>query len=277
MTRAAESKKGARVQAARRDSRPPETPPPRKVTVVDRNAWGIGMSFRKPTPGPEGDLVRWFMHDWKVEVLRGCDMTVFVEPRLESGFPDMVLVQWRKDWTRHWRPERRRLKNEDIRVLHSLWYAGPASERVLKNAFGSGVTAKLGRLRDANVVSRRSGSWRARPLRKIFAVRRIIAIEAKMGDIQRGLQQALLNTWFASASYLLMPHVPRADKIAGRATSLGVGLWSQKAGIVRQAAQARVPRSYASWLFNEWAWRASHLSQAENNAHRYGMAGGALS
>jgi hypothetical protein len=278
---ASDNKKNIRTQAATPDGGPSGISTSRRMTVVDRSAHGIGISFRKPTPGPESELVRWFLDKPPVTVPRACNMTVFIEPRLESGFPDMVFVQWREGRTKDWRPERLKLKSEDIRVLHSLWNAGPVSECALKNAFGRGVTAKLTRLTDADVVYYRSGTWKARPLKKIFAVERIIAVEAKTEDIQGGLQQALLNTWFASVSYLLTPHVPRAGKIADRATSFGVGLWSQKAGIVHRPISAPVPRSYASWLFNEWVWRACHFfeakAQVQNNEHRYSLAGQAIS
>lgn len=259
----------------------PVWPGTAKMTVVDRNATGVGIAFRRPTLGPENDLVQSFLKSSPVAVPRGSNMTVFVEPRLESGFPDLVFVQWREGRTATWPAERFDLKSEDIRVLHSLFVAGPASPCALKNCFGRGVVPRLERLTAADVVYFRSGTWHARPLKKIFAVQRIIAIEAKTDDIQGGLQQALLNTWFASVSYLLTPHVPRTDRITSQATTFGVGLWSQKAGIVHRASSAPVPRSYASWLFNEWVWRACHFfrgrTQVLNDEHRHCVAGGTIS
>lgn len=252
-----------RRKSANAELRAAIRPTPTKMTVVDGNATGIGISFRRPTPGPENDLVQWFLKSSPVAVPRGSNMTVFVEPRLESGFPDLVFVQWREQTTLNWRADRFSLKNEDVRVLHWLSIAGSASPCALEACFGRRVTARLERLAAADVAYSRAGAWHARPLQKIFAVQRIIAIEAKTEDIKGGLQQALLNTWFASVSYLLTPHVPRADKIAHQAAAFGVGLWSQEAGIVRRASTAPVPRSYASWLFNEWAWKACHFLRAK--------------
>ncbi len=242
---------------------PREGPSRMNVTVLDGGVRYIGASFRKPTGGPESDLVQWFLDCSPVAVPRGCSMAVFHEPRLESGFPDLVFVQWREDRTADWRPERLGLKAEDVRVLHALWAAGSVTGCGLKNLFGRVTRQRMERLLDANVVCYRAGRWRTRPLTKIFAVQEIIAIEAKIEDIQGGLRQALLNTWFASVSYLLTPHVPRMTSATSRATSLGVGLWSRKAGLVHRPSAAPVPRSYASWLFNEWVWRACISCRSE--------------
>lgn len=251
--------------------------------VLDRCgcARDVGAAFRRPKSGPESELVQWFLDGSLVAVPRGSSMTVFREPRLESGFPDLVFVQWHETRTADWRPERLKLRAEDIKALHALWNAGPTTGFALGATLGKKIKSSLEMLLDANVVCYRAGRWKVRPLSKIFAVQRIIAIEAKTDDIQGGLHQALLNTWFASVSYLLTPHVPRAAGVRDRATVFGVGLWSQRAGVIHRPSAAPVPRSYASWLFNEWVWRAClssrSISQAQSDDHRYSLAGSAVS
>jgi hypothetical protein len=239
-----------------------------------------GASFRTPRSGPESDLVQWFRDNPPVHVPRGSTITIFQEPRLESGFPDLVIVQWREGRTFDWRPERMKLKAGDIRILHWLYREGPAASGSLKSLFGRDVTPGLERLQSAKVAYCRAGMWKARPVKSIFAVEKIIAIEAKMEDIRGGLQQAFLNTWFASVSYLLTPHVPRHECIRERAAVLGVGLWSQKAGVVHEPVAVPVPSSYASWLFNEWVWRARFFFGERSqipNEHRHSMVGHAVS
>jgi hypothetical protein len=83
-----------------------------------------------------------------------------------------------------------------------------------------------------------------------------------------------LNTWFASISYLLTPHVPRSEDFRTRASALGVGLWSRKRGIIHQPSAGTVPRSYASWLFNEWVWKAEFFSRRKQvqSEHRHQLA-----
>jgi hypothetical protein len=60
-----------------------------------------------------------------------------------------------------------------------------------------------------------------------------------------------------------MPHVPRSADFLNKASAMGVGLWSRKRGIIHQPSNGPVPRSYASWLFNEWAWKAELSSRQE--------------
>jgi hypothetical protein len=99
-------------------------------------------------------------------------------------------------------------------------------------------------------------------LRDVFAVRRIVAIEAKVSDWQDGLQQAFQNSWFASESYLLMPHIPRSPLLLEESARFGVGLRTQGQPLDNGELcprQVPVPRSYASWLFNEWVWRADGM------------------
>jgi hypothetical protein len=233
------------------------------VTLLAAGALGVGTSFRRQRGGPERTLIDWFLENIPVRIPNGCRMTIFQEPRLESGFPDLVIVLWRERRTWEWSPARVKLKSEDIRLLHYLHHNGPAAIPFLERFFDRSVAPQLDRLEEAQVAFCRSGTWRVRPLNKIFAVQQIIAIEAKIDNLRGGLHQAVLNTWFASISYLLTPHVPRSEALLDRASALGVGLWSRKRGIVHQPSAGPVPRSYASWLFNEWVWKADFSSRQE--------------
>lgn len=248
------------------------------MTLLTAGALGIGASFRKQRTGPESALIKWFLENLPVRVPSGCRMTIFQEPRLESGFPDLVIVLWRERQTSDWNPARAKLSSEDIRLLYYLHHNGPASQLDMDIVFDRNVASQLNRLDEANVAFLRSGKWRARPLNKIFAVQQIIAIEAKMEDIRGGLQQAMLNTWFASSSYLLTPHTPRGEGLLDRASAFGVGLWSRTCGITHEPSPGQVPRSYASWLFNEWVWKAEISSRQKqgNDEHRYQLASSAV-
>ena len=92
---------------------------------------------------------------------------------------------------------------------------------------------------------------------KSFAVRNIIAIEAKVADWQRAARQAYLNTWFTAESYVLLPDAGSDHPLHATAKALGIGVVSQTQGLVRKPCSTESrPRSYAAWLFNEWVWRA---------------------
>jgi hypothetical protein len=230
------------------------------VTVLDRSCTTaqLGPSFRHRQVGPENELVDWFLDNLPIRVPRGSHATVFREPRLQSGFPDVVITIWNVKTTESWSPKRAHLTDRDIRVMHHIGQRGACSLSELQLLFSDRIAPCIERLLAAEMVRPRKDIWVARSLAKAFAVRRIIAIEAKMSDWTVALEQAHLNTWFASESYVLLPHVGRREKVVAEASAAGIGIWSREDGKVHPALSepTPMPRSYASWLFNEWAWRA---------------------
>ena len=230
-----------------------------RFTVVDSNlgsAFG-GPSFRSPKLGPEWDLVERFLIAPPFDVPAGCEAVVFREPRLASGFPDLVLVIWDKKKTAHWRPARGALTREDVRVAHYVYHKGRCTDEHLIAIFTNSVARSVDRLDAAGVLKNDGSRWHLPPLTDVFAARQIIAVEAKISEWKVGLDQAVLNTWFASASYMLVPNVSSRSSLLKRAKALGIGIWMEDRAPVKPERAQRLPRSYASWLFNEWAWRAS--------------------
>lgn len=230
------------------------------VSILDEHSRisGLGASFRRQTGGPECELVDWFLGQNPIPAPRGCRTTMFREPRLESGFPDLVAVIWHQKTANNWCEARAELTAADIRVLHYLAHHGPCTQEELSAIFVERLPSRLERLLDAETVRRTSSRWYARPLSQIFAVRRLVAVEAKLSQWTAVLEQAQLNTWFASESYVLIPKLPRAESFSDSARLHGIGIWTQEHGEVHSASHLgeRLPRSYASWLFNEWVWQA---------------------
>ena len=158
-----------------------------------------------------------------------------------------------------WPAARADLTPDDIKVLQFLTTAG----RVLRAEISPGTSParrarSLDRLAAADVVTISPRWISCRSLRDIFAVSRIIALEAKISDWRNGLRQAFLNTWFASESFLLLPRVSERSQVMVEAERVGVGVVdaTQRLTAPHVAPRRdRLPRSYASWLFNEWSWR----------------------
>lgn len=229
-----------------------------QARIIDESSsWTSGIHFRRSQDGPEQELVDWFIGKLPVETPRGCRTTVFREPRLESGFPDLVVVFWRPETAQKWVEPRRDLTTRDIRVLHHLATSGPARVEDLRLVFPSWITKSLQRLELAETIRRVGKKYAARSMSRLFAVERIVAFEAKVRGWSEVLAQATLNTWFASHSFILIPDCPRVSDFAKSAIDRGVGVWTREDGCVSEPVSnlSRLPLSYASWLFNEWVWR----------------------
>lgn len=231
------------------------------MLVVDaqRTSSTRGLSFRKGINGPEQDLLDWFLHQKVISVPRGHNVTVFREPRLPSGFPDLVFVVWRESVARHWTDERARLTARDLRIMHFLGNEGPTSTEDLRLLFSDDVENRLALLAEAQMVRAVGKAWKARSLDSTFAASHIIAVEAKINEWKGALDQAHLNTWFASESCILVPRVPRNSELLHAATERGVRVLAKEdASSIKIDRPVRCgPKSYVSWLFSEWAWRAS--------------------
>jgi len=235
-----------------------------RITYLDRETApkGIGLSFRVGTPGPEKELVERFVRECSIPVPKNCEVTVFCEPRLESGFPDLVIVIWDRALTEKWQMQRCALKTSDLRLVQLLRLSGPLSTAQLSEFCVDNLDSALLRLRAADLIVSRKGKWVTRPLSKAFAIKRIIAIEAKISDWGVALTQARLNMWFADQSYVLMPRVPDTETFRASFRSHGIGVIKHglESRIVARARTRRAasgPRSFAAWQFNEWVWRAS--------------------
>ena len=200
--------------------------------------------------------INWFLSELPIKITAGCDVVVFREPRLPSGFPDLVIVSWDSKKAARWSQERASLAPVDLQLAHYIYLTGPSTQQKLQKVFAKSIGKSIERLTAAGVLRAKGAKWLLEPLSSIFAAREIIAVEAKMNKWKAALMQAELNTWFASSSYVLVPHVPRRSSLLERAKQLGIGVSTKNRTTVEPIKADHLPRSYMSWLFNEWAWRA---------------------
>lgn len=219
---------------------------------------GLGLRFRSPTPGPEHELVEAFLSSLKSTSRRGRRLTVFSEPALESGYPDIVAVEWRPGRARKWAPERQALTSDDLKLLHALCGRGWTEISFLEKVFRRPLAKRLGFLAELSLVVLGSRKCRLRSLNEVFAVERIIAIEAKVASWRSAIRQASANAWYSSESLVLIPSA--ANRVAlgqtARKFNVGVVLFeSDSLSELCEAPRRPVPLSYGSWLFNEWVWR----------------------
>ncbi len=231
----------------------------------------IGYRSRKTTLGPEWGLVENFV-DTGISELGHTDrrnkLAIFVEPSIDSGFPDLVLAEFRPDSYRRWVEDRNNLTTVDLKILALLYDLRGSDVKSLQSTMGvrpSVVLKSLDRLCNAGLIIhvRKTRRWAPVSLSKTFGIDRLIAIEAKVSNKQEVVEQAALDLWFASESYTLTQARP-ASMFRRRVRQAGVGIMVMThKNVFRRYMGARkfsIPHSYASWQFNEWIGRRLNLN-----------------
>lgn len=236
-------------------------------TIVSRDSAPNGTVFRRTLPGPELELVERFLQSMPLVHAPDSRVTVLREPGLESGFPDIVIVVWRHARTARWDDSRLALVPDDLRLMHNLFQRRRATRSELEANFGTrAVRGSLERLHQSRLVRLCGSAWTPCAFERIFAATKIIAVEAKIGKWRDVVNQARMNKWFASKSYVLVPRVSNEQLQEAQRLGLGVLLPEQDRMREWGAPAAPLPRSYASWVVNDLAWRASLPPATEDRA-----------
>jgi hypothetical protein len=174
-----------------------------------------------------------------------------VEPELPTGFPDVVYV--------YLTAEQPVLATIDLdagqlRLLHYLYSSRTSLlTSIAENLSlrGAQLKRRLDPLVTLDLLRIDKGRVWLRPRADVFPARRIIAVEAKIGDSRRALHQASANRWFASQSYILLSTRDPPQRVKVAARDLGVGILAEYNGrcsISVRAKPHRIPASYGSWM-----------------------------
>ena len=94
-----------------------------RITIFDHNRRKIGLYTRTPTEGEELELVREFISYYCDNFLRynkKNNLAVFIEPKVASGFPDIVFASYSPKIMENWSCERERLTLNDLKILSYL-------------------------------------------------------------------------------------------------------------------------------------------------------------
>ncbi len=232
-----------------------------EFTVSDPS---IGIIVRQTRGGPESDLILRFLAAETASLQnKQRSYALFMEPQLDSGFPDIVLVTYNPKVFEEWEDDRGKITTIDIKILHHLHFIGGAYEDDIANQLGIRVKALMRsfeRLQSAGLIRCSAKRWLPCSLRKTYAITSIKAIEAKIKNWKDAFKQAELNLWFASESYILSPVLRPSKNIISISKTVGVGLYTMPNGSspkrLTTAKKNRLPVCYASWLFNEWIGRS---------------------
>ncbi|MDR1204202.1 MAG: hypothetical protein LBL26_01795 [Peptococcaceae bacterium] len=231
-----------------------------QVIIFNGSRPDIGLFTRPATRGDEYDLVELFIEYYCHAFARNNKKTrlaVFVEPRIDSGFPDVVFASYLPSITDNWSDRREILDAFDLKLLSYLCAAENTLGAKLISMLGfpeKQTVTSLEKLMDAKLVFYRGNSWRVRELRNVFSLTKLIAVEAKLNDISKVVEQTHLNTRFASHSYALTNAARPQGETVKTFKRFGIGLYGKDSQFRRivEARQYTLPSSYLSFQFNEW-------------------------
>jgi hypothetical protein len=231
-----------------------------QIILLKNSKPDIGLYTRPATLGDEYLLVEQFIEYYCHSFTRSnrkTQLAVFVEPRIESGFPDVVFASYLPSITDNWSDEREALDIYDLKLLSYLCGATEitGNKMISKLGFPERQTlTSLEKLMDAKLVTYRDRSWRVRNMRDVFSLTKLIAVEAKLNNISKVVEQTHLNTWFASHSYALTNSTHPQGETVRTFSRYGIGLYCKGKQFRRvvEAKQHTLPSSYLSFQFNEW-------------------------
>lgn len=238
----------------------------------------IGLITRTLQPGPEQLLVERYVQFLRKKLGESSShFAIFTEPQLASGFPDIVVVRFRPKAFDAWKSERLLLGVLDIKVLFHIHFSGGGTFERLQEALGMSqnqISKSVELLLTSDLLRQRGGFFRTADIKQSFGISSITAIEAKIQDWAGAVEQAQLNLWFASESYILSPNVAPTARIIETARDHGIGILAMPTngsleGILH-ARKLSLPGSYASWQFNEWIGRKIFLSRGIKNDQSLG-------
>lgn len=239
-----------------------------RVIMFNHNIENIGLFTRPTTQGEELELVKDFI-DYYIHVFlknnKMNNLAVFIEPKVASGFPDIVFASYTPKILDSWSDEREKLTVNDLKVMSHLIMTGGSTgnDLIAGLKMSEKITLQsIENLLDANMICRIHGLWKPVDMRKIYNIKKLVSIEAKMTDMKKVAEQSLINTWFASQSYALTNSANPQTGTIRNFERQGIGLYCKKKGFKKivEAKKLSLPSSYQSLQFNEWIGKTvAHL------------------
>jgi predicted transcriptional regulator len=190
--------------------------------------------------------------------------TLIYEPYTGFGYADLVCLRWKRSIEKKWNTKRNQIEEKDIKILHYLYNSKKTKSfdqmhldlgyeiRVLHRIVDRLVESDL-------VVQNRTGKFRISPLNDIFFIHEIIAVEAKIRDWKKALEQSFNNIFFASKSFSLFPKKTINQNMLNAYGQTDVGILSMTEGRscrqVLKPKKMQIPASLTAWQFNEMLGR----------------------
>ena len=234
-----------------------------RILFFNHSNLKINYRSRISTKGDEFDLVNNY-----IEYIQGkyqkkkTNLAIFIEPQLDSGYPDIVLIEYNDLKKERWNCERSKLNNIDLKILFEIYRVNSMQTSKLKELLAFSIeqiNLSIQKLEKSNLitVTTTRNCVRKKRLKDFYRIRKITSIEAKINKWHDVFEQSYTNQWFANESYILM------NKISNIACNYqceeaGVGIIVNKANKFIQIISGKrldLPVSFMALLFNEWIWR----------------------
>lgn len=219
--------------------------------------------FRTPTQGVELNLVRDFV-DYKKNKFDknnnddSIGMAILQEPRIETAYPDIIFVEYKRKNFEKWNENRKKLSKQDLKILYHLYMKNGLESSQIVRQLGveySMLLKSIENLLDANMIERKSGTWQIVNRHDFFAIKKIETVEAKINQWNSALVQAVNNKRFSSECYVLSNTKQEPNEIIKeKFNEFGIGMYQQKDQefkIIKKAKKNRIPNSYTSLLIEE--------------------------
>lgn len=247
---------------------------PDNVHIFSRTRPDIGYVARTITQGQEYEMVRDYLKHLisQYSRLKHKKAAIFVEPQLDTGYPDIVIVEYFSLPTDEWRNARSYLNNIDLKILFYIQSKRGESIAQISDTLGYpifSVENSVKKLSDSGLLhlSKSKKFVRNVQLKSYCRIHKIIAIEAKVDKWKEAVRQANNNIWFATESYILMNKESCSPSITELCKSNGIGiiLINGKIKTTLASVQRPFPVSYASLQFNEWILRDVNMRREHND------------
>jgi len=237
------------------------------ILIIRDTDINIGLKSRISKDGPELKLVEEFIYEIpKIFKPKKNKLALFIEPLIDGTYPDIVVTEYNPNNFDTWQEKRNTLNSTDLKIFENIRHSKGLNSTTLFQRTGYSykvLLQSIENLYDAGLMERKNKKWRSKPLKDIYSIKRLISIEAKMKEWKTLLNQADANQWFASESYALSSVKNPKENTINKFKDYGIGLYSlsnQKLVKLNEAKKQSLPKSYMSWMFNEWVGR--YVSQS---------------
>lgn len=234
----------------------------------------IGYYARTATKGAEYDMVAKYIKQLckKYSSLKKKHVMIFVEPQIDSCYPDLVVVEYYEPSVSLWNHYRTKLSSVDLKILMYIQMRNSVSAHELSRILGFSVaeiSKSFNLLSQSGLIHLSKTKEYARKIsfRKCCRIQKIIAIEAKMDKWSEVLLQAEHNVWFATDSYIMLNKAVCNPLIYEQCKNDGIGILLANGEIHYhlRSDHREYPVSYASLQFNEWIQKYKHWKVNESD------------